>query len=154
MRRLRLADWIYVWSGFDPDDYATDRLHPALRPVHRAYLYASVRVTGHSAHALNGLLVWLPLSWLIPLAWYWILPVAFYTAREVPDLIAGHGEWLDHLGDVVWVYAVAIALWLPPDWMLAFFCVVVVPVQGAYWMEPAPRWMPKDALLWSGKRRR
>jgi hypothetical protein len=149
MTRLRLADWVYVWSGFDPDDYRTDSLPRALRPVHRAYLYASVRVTGHTAHAFNALLAWLAILgplWL-PLGLWWLVPIAFYTMREGPSLWRGEGDVLDHAGDVMWVYAVGVALWLP-WWCLILWLIPTVAVQIAYYLRPAPKWMPRDALLW------
>lgn len=135
---------------FDPDDYETEDLPCILRPLHRAYLYAACRVTGHSAHALNALVVWLPVCWFFPLTWYWVLALAFYTLRELPDLIAGRGDWLDHIGDMVWVYAVGIALWCPLYVLIAWMCVVVS-VQAAYWYQPAPRWMPRESLLWGDR---
>jgi hypothetical protein len=132
---------------FDPDDFRTEDLPAFLRPLHRAYLWASCRVTGHAGHALNGLLVWLPFSWLLPLAWFWPLPVVFYTLREVPGLFWDDGEALDHVGDVVWVYAIGIALWFPP-WCLVAWMVLTGVVQVAYWSRPAPGWMPRESLLW------
>lgn len=110
-------------------------------------MYAAPRVTGHSAHALNSMLVWLPLALLLPLSWYWILPTVFYTLREIPDLLVGHGDWLDHVGDVMWVYAIGIALWTTWPFLLAWLLFVAV-MQVLYWMRPAPGWMPREALLW------
>ncbi|GMV07370.1 MAG: hypothetical protein AMXMBFR53_36450 [Gemmatimonadota bacterium] len=146
-----LAALLHV-AGIDPDDIRTDSLPRPLRPLHRAYVYVAVRVTGHAAHALNGVLVWLLIGgplWL-PLGWWWVVPMAFFTLREIPDLVRGRGDWLDHLGDVAWVYAVGVALWAPPD-LLLWFMAPTACVQLAYWCEPAPAWMPRESLLW-GKR--
>lgn len=133
---------------FDPDDWRTESLPAVLRLLHRVYLYAACRVTGHAAHALNGVLVWLLIGgplWL-PLSWFWVGPMVFYTDRDGRYLLSGDGEVLDHAGDVVWVYAVGIALWCP-WWALTAWMVPTLAVQVAYWMRPAPGWMPRESLL-------
>ncbi len=136
------------WSLWDPDDYATKDLPRVLRLPHRLYGYLACRVTGHAAHALNGVLCWLPFSPLVPLAWFWPLPVAFYTLRDALRIRWGDPENLDHLGDVVWVYALGVALWLPWWALMVFLGGVVVPVQRAAWLHRAPVWMPRKSLLW------
>lgn len=137
-------------GSFDPDNWPVESYPWWLQWFRRVWAYASPRVTGHTAHALNALLVWVLIGgplWL-PLAWYWPFAVAFYTLRELPDLFRGRGDSLDHWGDMVYVYAMGIALWCPPVALAAWMAAVVVPVQVAYWCRPAPGWMPREALLW------
>ena len=121
----------------------------------RMYKWIGRRVTGNSTHALNGLLVWVVIGgpfWL-PLAWFWVLPVAFYSMREIPELIRGTPDPVDNLADFAWVYALGLALWLPPDWWAVFvlWCVYTIGIQVLYYTKPAPAWMPRDRwLLWGG----
>ena len=138
---------------FDPDDWRTEDLPAVLRPLHRLYLYIACRVTGHATHALNALLIWALVGgplWF-PLAWYWVLPVIFYSLRELPDLFRGRGDWLDHLGDVAWVYAVGMALWLPPKALVPWI-ILTMTIQVTFWCGPAPSWMPRSSLLWGRAR--
>ena len=130
-----ILDTLLRWARWDPGRYDTRLLAP--------YRWWSVRVTGNSQHALNGIAVWLLIGgpWWLPLEVWWIAPWGFYAAREWPYSTP------DNRADVVWVLAVGIAL-IAPWWLLLAWMAVVAYAQWEVWSLPAPEWMPRGSLLW------
>lgn len=120
------------------------------------YDWASDEVTGHSVHALNGLipcailalpaLFWGPLTYYLVVGILYTGAVIFYSRRE-----SDGGEWTaDNIGDVIWVYALWLTLLLPWWWVAPLLGVPCLAYDVWYWFSRAPDpWMDMAVWPWS-----